>query len=92
MRKPSERHAPCGRPLLEASASREAKTLLREGIPVARRVLGEGNRLSAQNEVVYYEGCLQRILQPPIYPRGRDDARGHGTDRAPCLKCIRSSD
>ncbi len=39
--------------LLEAKRIAEAKTLLREVIPVARRVLGEGNRLALKMRSLY---------------------------------------
>ena len=64
----------------------EAKSLLRKTMPVARRVLGESNDLTLKMRMELRAGALQgRWRDARRSPRGRDDARGRGADRARVL-------
>ena len=61
----------------------EAKSLMRKMMPVARRVLGESHDVTLRMRRTLAIGALlghQRHAHRT--PRGRDDARGGGTDRA----------
>jgi len=58
----------------------EAKALMRKTMPVARRVLGEGDRLTLKMRMIY--ALQRRRSHARRSPRVRDDARGDDTDRA----------
>ena len=69
--------------LAAAKRSEEAKTLMRKTIPVARRVLGESDettlRMRSNYGLALCEGAGASLTSST---RGREYARGHGTDRA----------
>ena len=69
--------------LVDISRFEEAKSLLRKTVPVARRILGEDHRVTLKmrwvNAKALYEEDRRHARRSP---RGRDDARGGGTDRA----------
>ena len=61
----------------------EARSLLRKMVPVARRVLGEANDLTLKMRWLSARALYQsRRRHARRSPRGRDDRRGHSSDRA----------
>ena len=64
------------------SASKEAKSVLRKMMPVARRVLGEGHETTLKMRAITRGALPGPRRHARRSPRGRDDARRHRTDRA----------
>ena len=60
----------------------EARALLRQTIPAAQRVLGENHEITLKMRKVYAQSLCCDRRHARRSPRGRDDARGHGTDCA----------
>ena len=77
--------------LIEIERFEEAKFLLRKTIPVGRRVFGENHEDALKMKWIYarslYEDPAATIRRSP---RGRNDARGRGADRASACSVART--